>query len=153
MIVTSYTNSLIGFLILIFILTASTATRDVITFDFDNHTHFNAHQICPLVKDKYQCDLNYNGEARDTDNKIIELIPDIPNAQRGHIEYYKETLTQLLEKKDYVGLNREVGILEKYITDCEDSFKPTPSSLALENSNFFNIIDMISTFSYLLIHQ
>ncbi|KAI3921001.1 hypothetical protein MKW92_046632 [Papaver armeniacum] len=185
-----YTNSLIGLLILFFGITAaSTATRDVIrlvTSDpVNNNTHFDAHQICPLVKDRYYCDNimeSYVGifefdvkvvgtifldtatfRATDAINKILELIPKAPDAQKDHLEYCnqlytsflrkdKGILTQLLEQKDYVGLNREAGVLGKHATDCEDSFKPASSPLARVNSNFFNTMDMISAFSYLLIH-
>ncbi|KAI3862443.1 hypothetical protein MKW92_052278 [Papaver armeniacum] len=181
----SYTNSLIGVLILLFAVTASTATRDVITSDSVNNTHFDAHQICPLVKDKDYCDNimeSYVGIfefdvkvvgtifldtatfiATDAINKILELIPKAPDAQKARLEHCnqlytsfpqkeKGILTQLLEQKDYVGLNREAGILAKHAIDCEDSFKPAPSPLARVNSNFFNTMDMISAFSYLLIH-
>ncbi|KAI3960461.1 hypothetical protein MKW98_002960 [Papaver atlanticum] len=185
MVVSSYTNSLMGLLILLFAITASTATRDVITSDSNDEAHFDAHQICPRVKDKDFCDMvmeSYVGifgfdvkevgtifldvstnAAGFANSKILELIPKAPDAQKARLEHCnqlytsfpqkdKGILTQLLEQKDYVGLNREAGILAKHTTDCEDSFKPAPSPLTRENSNFFNIIDMISVFSCLLIH-
>ncbi|KAI3880541.1 hypothetical protein MKX03_008805 [Papaver bracteatum] len=182
----SYTNSLMGLLILSFLVTASNAIRDVITSNSNDEAHFDAHQICPQVKDKDFCEMvmqayvaifefdvkevgtifidvskNMGGFAN---NRIMELIPKAPDAQKARLEHCnqfyasfpqkdKEILTQLLEKKDYVGLNREAGVLAKHATDCEESFKPAPSPLTRQNINFFNIMDMISVFSRLLIHQ
>ncbi|KAI3880542.1 hypothetical protein MKX03_008806 [Papaver bracteatum] len=186
MVVSSYTNSLVGLLILSVVVTASNAVRDVITSNSNDEAHFDAHQICPQVKDKDFCDMVMQGyvgifgfDVKEVgtifidvstnaegfaNSKILELIPKAPDAQKARLEHcnklyksfpqiYKGILTQLLEQKDYVGLNREAGILAKHATDCEDSFKPAPSPLTRKNSNFFNIMDMISAFSRLLIHR
>ncbi|KAI3920549.1 hypothetical protein MKW92_007995 [Papaver armeniacum] len=186
MVVSSYTNSLTSLLILSFVVTASTATRDVITSNSNDEAHFDAHQICPQVKDKDFCvmvmdsyiaiygfdvkevgtifiDVSKN-TAGFANDKILELLPKAPDAQKARLEHCnqfytsfpqkdKGILTQLLEQKDYVGLNREAGILAKHATDCEDSFKPAPSPMTRQNSNFFNIMDMISVFSRLLINK
>ncbi|KAI3833790.1 hypothetical protein MKX03_016822 [Papaver bracteatum] len=187
MVVSSYKNSLVGLLILSFVVTASNAVRDVITSNSNDEAHFDAHQICPQVKDKDFCDMVMQGyvgifgfdvkevgtifidvsmhAAGFANNKILELILKAPDAQsqKARLDHCnqlytsfpqkdKGILTQLLQK-DYVGLNREAGVLAKHATDCEDSFKPAPSPLTRQNSNFFNIMDMISVFSRLLIHQ
>ncbi|KAI3956248.1 hypothetical protein MKW92_008370 [Papaver armeniacum] len=146
----SYATCLIGLLIFLFAITSSTATRDVKALDFD--AHFDANKICSLFN------------AMDAKNTIMGLYPKAVHAQRVHLKFCQQlydpflqkdlkSLSQLLGKKDYTGLHREAGIFIKYASDCEESFKPGPSPLKLQNMEFFNGIDMISAFSYLLIHQ
>ncbi|MCL7024765.1 hypothetical protein MKW94_028180 [Papaver nudicaule] len=108
--------------------------------------------------------------AKDANNKLMDLIPKARGAQKSHLKYCKGpycnqfytsflqkeqgNLSWLLGQQDYIGLKREADILAKHAIDCEESFKPAPSPLmTLQNTNFFNSVDMISTFSYLLIHQ
>ncbi|MCL7052265.1 hypothetical protein MKW94_008351 [Papaver nudicaule] len=102
--------------------------------------------------------------AKDANNKLMDLIPKARGAQEGHLkrcnQFYtsflqKEqgNLSRLLGQQDYIGLDRKADILAKHAIDCEESFKPAPSPLILQNTNFFNSVDMISAFSYLLIHH
>ncbi|KAI3867447.1 hypothetical protein MKX03_010027 [Papaver bracteatum] len=102
--------------------------------------------------------------AMDAKNVIMGLFPEASRSQRVHLKFCQQlydhflqkglkSLSQLLGKKDYTGLHRKASIFIKYASDCEESFKPAPSPMKLENTDFFNGIDMILAFSYLLIHQ
>ncbi|KAI3848488.1 hypothetical protein MKW92_045687 [Papaver armeniacum] len=159
----SCTTSLTSLLIFLFVVTASTAATTG-----DGKQHFDVSTLCPLVKDKEYCqNILISNEAKydamDAKNRIVDLFPKAAGAQRVHLKFCQQlydsflqndlkSLSQLLVKKDYTGLQREAGVFAKYASDCEKSFEPTPSPLAVPNSNFFNDMDMISAFSYLLIH-
>ncbi|MCL7046004.1 hypothetical protein MKW94_022201 [Papaver nudicaule] len=180
MAISSYTNSLISLLVLLFTFSGSTATDSIYK------RHIDVAKVCSLVKDKDYCSnilVAYAGiywldvkdvgdifineamyRAEDAINKLMDLIPKARGALKSNLthcnQFYmsfqqidKGNLSELLGKQDYIGLNREAGILAKHAIHCEESFKPVPSPLTLENSDFFNSIDMISAFSYLLIHQ
>ncbi|KAI3867448.1 hypothetical protein MKX03_010028 [Papaver bracteatum] len=158
----SYATCLIGLLIFLFTITSSTATRDVKALDLDAHfdtmgISCEVNSFHPEMRDAllmypgiYGPDVKDAGSilidaakfnAVDAKNEIMGLFPEAPHAQR------------LLGKKDYTGLHREAGIFIKYASDCNESFKPEQSPLKMENKFFFNGIDMILAFSYLLIHQ
>ncbi|MCL7027976.1 hypothetical protein MKW94_008539 [Papaver nudicaule] len=178
MAISSYKNSLISLLVLLFTLSGSTATTD--------KRHIDVAKVCSLVKDKDYCSnilVAYAGiywldvkdvgtifiteatyRAEDAINKLMDLIPKARGALKSNLthcnQFYmsflqtdKGNLSELLGKQDYIGLNREASILAKHAIHCEESFKPVPSPLTLQNSDFFNSIDMILAFSYLLIHQ
>ncbi|KAI3848076.1 hypothetical protein MKX03_035745 [Papaver bracteatum] len=102
--------------------------------------------------------------ATDAKNTIMDLFPESRGAQRVHLKFCQQIydsflqkdrkiLSQLLGKKDYIGLHREASVFAKYTSDCEESFKPAPSPLTLRNNNFYNSIDMLSAYAYVLIHQ
>ncbi|KAI3981643.1 hypothetical protein MKX01_017626 [Papaver californicum] len=103
----SFPSSLIGLLVFLFTITASTATRDVKAFDLD--AQFDVGKICPLVKNKDYCEnllqsypsiygFDVKGvgtvfvyeatyKATDAKNKIMDLFPKAAGAQKIHLKY------------------------------------------------------------------
>ncbi|KAI3836336.1 hypothetical protein MKX03_020824 [Papaver bracteatum] len=120
MVLSSYTNSLTGLLILLFVVTASNAIRDVVTSNSNDETHFDAHQICHHVNDTDFCNMvmdSYAGiywfdvkevgtifldvsknMAGFANSKILKLIPKAPNAQKARLEQCNQLYTSFLQK-------------------------------------------------------
>ncbi|MCL7045925.1 hypothetical protein MKW94_015090 [Papaver nudicaule] len=181
MAISSYRNFLISLLVLLFTLSGSTATTDSIykrhidvtkvcslvkDKDYCSDILVDYAGIYGLdVKDVGTIFINEAMyRAKDAINKLMDLIPKARGDLKSNLthcnQFYmsflqtdKGNLSELLGKQDYIGLNREAVILAKHAIHCEESFKSVPSPLTLYNSAFFNSIDMISAFSYLLIHQ
>ncbi|KAI3957986.1 hypothetical protein MKW98_020628 [Papaver atlanticum] len=104
-------------------------------------------------------------EATDIYNQIKYWIPQAAGAQQGHLNYclrlYSSAINSikaarnLLGSKHYFGLNRKTVEIANYANTCESSFSSSPravSPLTQQNSDFFNLVDVLSATSYLLSH-
>ncbi|MCL7046134.1 hypothetical protein MKW94_016459 [Papaver nudicaule] len=96
MVVSSCANSLIGLLILLFTITASSATRDVVTFDSD--AHFDVSQICSRVKDKNYRNLIIESYPGIFKFDVKEIGVTVHGAQECHLEYCNQLYTSFLQK-------------------------------------------------------
>ncbi|XP_026395829.1 pectinesterase inhibitor-like [Papaver somniferum] len=104
-------------------------------------------------------------EAIEIYSQIKDWIPQAAGGQQGHLNYclrlYGSAINSvkaardLLGSKQYLGLNRKTVEIANYANGCESSFSSSPravSPLTQLNSDFSNLVDVLSAISYLLSH-
>ncbi|MCL7048898.1 hypothetical protein MKW94_020175 [Papaver nudicaule] len=82
-----------------------------------------------------------------------DLLPKATGAQRSHLQYCRKRYTNAYI--EYIELNKKTTIIAAVGTDCEDSFRSSPSTLSpltQTNTDFFNLVDILAVASYLLSH-